>query len=76
MVWLIWLESQPVNRKVMGFIAVRAHAWVAGSVQVRAAYERQPIHVSLSHPCFSPSLSPSLPSPLSMSSGEDLKKKN
>ena len=31
------------------------------SVLRRGTYKRQPIHVSLSHRCFSPSFSPSLP---------------
>ena len=42
---------------------VRAHTWVLGSIPSWRAYERQPIDVSLSHPCLSLSLSspPSLP---------------
>ena len=57
--------------------SVKAHAWGAGSVPSSGSYKRQPIHVSLSHQCFSLSLSPSLPLSLkliSMSSDEDFKK--
>ena len=38
-----------------------SHAWVEGSVPGQGVYERQPIDVSVSHQCFSLSLSPSLP---------------
>ena len=41
----------------------RARAWVAGLVPGWGAHERQPVDVSLSHQCFSPSFS--LPPPLS-----------
>ena len=47
----------------------RARAWAAGSVPSWDVCERQLIHVSLSHRCFSPSLPLSLKS-VSMSSGE------
>ena len=40
---------------------VRAHARVAFSVPGQGSCKRQAIDVSLSHQCFSPSLSPSLP---------------
>ena len=40
---------------------VGTHAWIAGSVPGQGAYRRQLLHVSLSHRCFSTSLSSSLP---------------
>ena len=47
-------ERSPVR------LLVRAYTWVAGSVPIWDAYERQSIDVSLSHQCFSPSLSPAI----------------
>ena len=59
--WLSWLGVvQKTGRSQVRF-PVRAHAWVAGSVPSQGAYERQPTSVSVSHRCFSPTLSPSLP---------------
>ena len=46
---LSWLEHRPIHQNV------------AGSIPNQGMYERQPINVSLSHWCFSPFLSPSLP---------------
>ena len=53
----VFLQSE---RSPVWFL-VRAHAWVVGQVPGWGACERQAINVSLSHRCFSPSLSPSLP---------------
>ena len=47
--------------KCYRFDSGQVHAWVAGSVLSQGAYKRQLIYVSLSHQCFSYSLSPSLP---------------
>ena len=62
--WLKWkivtillLQSK---RSPVWYLA-RAHAWVTGSVPGPGACKRQLIDVSLSHRCFSPFLSPSLP---------------
>ena len=41
-------------------VPVRAHTWVAGSVPRQVWNEKQPVDVSLSHQCFSTSLSLSL----------------
>ena len=49
----------PSKQKVVGLILVRAHAWVAGSSP--DGMHTRPIHISLSHQCFSVSPSPSLP---------------
>lgn len=46
------LESCPVHQKCVGSILVRPRAWVLGSIPGRSAYKRQPINVSLMHPCF------------------------
>ena len=53
-------------------LRVKAHAWVAGLVSGRGVYRRQPINLSLSHGCFSPSFS--LPSSLSKNQKIKLKK--
>ena len=53
--WLGWLEHRPVHQKA------------AGSIPGRNTYEKQQIDVSLSHRCFSLSLSLFLPSPSSPS---------
>ena len=53
----VFLQSE---RSPVWFL-VRAHAWVVGQVPGWGACERRLIDVSLSHQCFSPSLSPSLP---------------
>ena len=66
-VWLIllilWVHT--CCHKWQGFtlvrFPVRAYSWVAGLVPHFGACERQPTDVSLSHQCFSLSLSPSLP---------------
>ena len=48
------------KRSLVQFL-VRAHAWAVGSVPSQGAYKRQPINVSFSHQCVSPSLYSSLP---------------
>ena len=60
LVWLSWLGIVPQSKRSLVQFLVRAHAWVVGSVPGQGMFERQPIDVSLSHRCFSPSLSPSL----------------
>ena len=61
LVWLSWLGVILPSKRLPVQFSVRAHAWVAGSVLAQCAGERQPINVSLSHRCFSPSISPYLP---------------
>ena len=60
-----FIGHRSAKQKVAGLIPGQVHAWVAGSVPGRDMCERQPTDVSLSHQCFSPSLSPSLPLPKS-----------
>ena len=54
-----WASSRKAKDLLVP-LPVRAHAWVAGRVPGWGMYERQLMDVSLSHWCFSPSLS-SLP---------------
>ena len=67
----------PAKQKVAGWIPgcmhmhMPAHAWVAGPVSGQGTNKRQPIGVSLSHRCFSPSFP--LPS-LSLKINKILKK--
>ena len=49
-----WIESWPVNQKSAGSTPNRAHAWVVGQVTSWGCV------TSLTHQCFSTSLSPSL----------------
>ena len=56
-VWLSWLGIIPQGERLPIRFLVRAHALVAGLVPSLGTYERQPIDISLSHRCFSPSLS-------------------
>ena len=60
--WLTGLDAVLRTERVLVLFLIRACAWVAGQVPVWGleACERQPIDVSLTHRCFSPSLSPSL----------------
>ena len=55
-VWLSWLGS--IQQSKDHWFKVRAHAWFAGSVLDQDTRQRQSIDVSLSHLCFSPSVSP------------------
>ena len=59
--WLSWFGHRPENQRLQGWFLVRAQAWVVGSFAGCTMYERLPVHISLSHQCFSSSLSPSLP---------------
>ena len=72
--WLSWLAVIMQSKRLLVQFLVRVHAWVAGSVPSRDLYERKPIDVSLSHRCFSPFLSPSLPLSLKINK-YNLKKK-
>lgn len=54
------LAHHPTKRKVIIWLPIRAHSW-KDSVSGGRAYERQLIVASLSHWCFYPFLSPSLP---------------
>ena len=58
--WLVWLSGLSTGPWTKGLL-VRFQAWVAGQVMQLGTCERQAINVSLSHQCFSPSLSSSLP---------------
>ena len=64
-VWLSWLGIIPQSERSLVRFLVRAHVWVVVLIPSWGTYERQPIDVSLSHWCFSPSLSSSLPLSLS-----------
>ena len=59
--WLSWLGFSPWREWSPVQFLVRTQAWVAGSVPGRGQLKKQPIDVSLSHRCFSSSLSSSLP---------------
>ena len=61
LVWLSWLGVVPQTERPPVQFPVMVHSWITGLVPSWGAYERQPIAVSLSHRCFSPSLPPSLP---------------
>ena len=56
-VWLSWLGIVLQTERLQVWFLVRAHTRVAGWVPGWGTYERQPVNVSLSHQCFSPSLS-------------------
>ena len=63
--WLGWLSGMGVilqSKRLSVQFLVRAHAWVVSLVLGQGLYERQLINVSLSHQCFSFSLSPSFSS--------------
>ena len=51
-VWLSWLGVVPQSTRLPIWFLVRVQAWVVGS----GAYKGQPISVSLSRWCFSPSV--------------------
>ena len=53
--WLRWLQCRP--QRLWVWFLVGALTWVAGSTPGQGAYGRQPIDASLSHWCFSFSLS-------------------
>ena len=57
-VWLRWLGISPQSKRLTVRFLVRVHTWILGLVPVQGINKRQLIDVSLSHPCFSPSLSP------------------
>ena len=61
MVWLNWLDIVLQTKRLPVQSPVPTHAWAAGLVPSHYMYGRLPIDVSLSHRCFSPSISPSLP---------------
>ena len=87
LVWLNWLEHHPVTEGLW-LDSWSGHVpglWVQYPVRAYdpqsecmipspSAYGRQPVNVSVSHPCFSPFLSPSpSKSNAKMSLGEDKK---
>ena len=58
----MWLSGLSASLRAKGLLVrflVRAHAWAAGLVPRWDARRGQLIDVSLTHQCFSPSLSPS-----------------
>ena len=63
------------SKRLPAQLLVRAHARVAGSVPSQGTCNRQPVLVSLSHCCFSPSLSTSLPLSLKTNKLSHFKKK-
>ena len=44
-----WVGHHPTKQKVAGSIPGQAYAWVVDLVPSQGAYERQQIHISLSH---------------------------
>ena len=73
---LSWLEHHPVNQRVTGSILHQGTCVGGRFGPWSSVYWRQLIDVSLSHGCFSPSLSPCLSLSLesvSISLGEDKK---
>ena len=56
-----WIECGAVNQRVTGSIPSQGTCLGFGPAPWLGVCERQPTDVSLSHQCFSPSLSPSLP---------------
>ena len=69
--WLVWLSGKSAglrNGRSLVRFPVRAHAWVAGQFPVGGVHQ-----CSLTHRCFSPSLSP-FP-PLSKNKNKVFKKK-
>ena len=56
-----WIEHRPVNQKVASSIPSQGTYLGCGPGLQLGACERQPIDVSLTHGCFSPSLSPACP---------------
>ena len=52
---------RPANRQVAGLIPGQGTCVGGGPGPLLGMCERRLMHVSLVHPCFSPSLSPSLP---------------
>ena len=63
LVWIHWLGIILQTKRSQVQFLVRAHAWVSSSVPTQDTCKGEPINVSLSNWCFSPSVS--LPSPLS-----------
>ena len=61
-----WIERWPVNKKEAGLIPSQGMCLGCRPGPQLGAYERQPIHVSLTHWCLSPALSPSLPPSLKL----------
>ena len=59
--WLNGLSTGLRNERLPVRFLVRARAWVAGQVPSWGCARGNKIDVSLTHGCFSPSLSPSLP---------------
>ena len=57
---LSWLGIVPQVERLPVRFPVRAPAWVVGLVPSWGTYEKELINISLSHQCFSPSLSPFL----------------
>ena len=55
--WSSWFSIVPQSQGLLVWFLVRAHAWGVAGSPVGA----QSINVSLTHRCFSPSLSPFLP---------------
>ena len=58
-VWLSWLGIVLQSERLLVWFQVRTCAHVVGLALGQGMYERQPINVSLSYRCFSPSPSPS-----------------
>ena len=56
-----WIECQPARQKLAGLIPSQGTCLGCGPDPQLGAWERQLIYVSLTHRCFSPSLSLSLP---------------
>ena len=56
-----WTECQPVNQRIAGSIPGQDTCLGCGPGPRMGVCKREPFNESLTHLCFSPSLSPSLP---------------
>ena len=53
--------NYPAKERIAGSIPSQGTCLGVGSIPRQGVFKKQPINVSVSHQCFSPSLSPSFP---------------